>query len=57
MPSSPARFRRANVRTAKGRLPRVHDLRHTYAVHARLDERKASPIPAGRKPRTKSHSR
>lgn len=29
-------FRRADVRTAQGRLPRVHDLRHTYAVHALL---------------------
>jgi integrase/recombinase XerD len=29
-------FRLANVRTAKGDLPRVHDLRHTYAVHALL---------------------
>jgi integrase/recombinase XerD len=29
-------FRRADVRTAKGRLPRVHDLRHTHAVHALL---------------------
>jgi|SRR5580658_283473 integrase/recombinase XerD len=29
-------FRRANVRTAEGRLPRVHDLRHTYAVHVLL---------------------
>ena len=29
-------FRRAEVRTAQGRLPRVHDLRHTYALHALL---------------------
>lgn len=29
-------FRLADVRTAKGGLPRVHDLRHTYAVHALL---------------------
>ncbi len=29
-------FRRADVRTAMGRLPRVHDLRHTHAVHALL---------------------
>jgi integrase/recombinase XerD len=29
-------FRCANVRTAKGRVPRVHDLRHTHAVHALL---------------------
>lgn len=29
-------FRRAGVLTAEGRLPRVHDLRHTYAVHALL---------------------
>jgi integrase len=29
-------FRRASVRTAQGRTPRVHDLRHTYAVHALL---------------------
>lgn len=29
-------FRRAGVRTALGRIPRVHDLRHTYAVHALL---------------------
>lgn len=29
-------FRVANVRTPDGRLPRVHDLRHTYAVHALL---------------------
>jgi integrase len=29
-------FRRADVRTAQGRLPRVHDLRHTYAIHALL---------------------
>ncbi|MGH7607104.1 MAG: tyrosine-type recombinase/integrase, partial [Gemmatimonadales bacterium] len=29
-------FRRAEVRTAAGRLPRVHDLRHTYAVHRLL---------------------
>jgi integrase/recombinase XerD len=31
-----ALFRAANVRTAKGHLPRVHDLRHSYAVHALL---------------------
>ena len=29
-------FRRADIRTLRGRLPRVHDLRHTYAVHALL---------------------
>jgi integrase len=29
-------FRCADVRTASGRLPRVHDLRHTYAVHVLL---------------------
>lgn len=29
-------FRRAGVRTERGRVPRVHDLRHTYAVHALL---------------------
>jgi len=29
-------FRCADIRTARGRLPRVHDLRHTYAVHALL---------------------
>jgi integrase len=29
-------FRSAGVRTADGRVPRVHDLRHTYAVHALL---------------------
>jgi integrase len=29
-------FRQADVRTAEGRTPRVHDLRHTYAVHALL---------------------
>jgi integrase len=29
-------FRRADVRTAEGRFPRVHDLRHTYAIHALL---------------------
>lgn len=29
-------IRSANIRTAKGRFPRVHDLRHTYAVHALL---------------------
>lgn len=29
-------FQRAGVRTALGRIPRVHDLRHTYAVHALL---------------------
>lgn len=29
-------FRRANVRTAKGRSPRVHDLRFSFAVHALL---------------------
>ncbi len=27
-------FRTANIRTAAGRLPRVHDFRHTFAVHA-----------------------
>ena len=27
-------FRSANVRTVSGALPRVHDLRHTFAVHA-----------------------
>jgi integrase/recombinase XerD len=27
-------FRSADVRSAQGRLPRVHDLRHTYAIHA-----------------------
>lgn len=29
-------FRGANLRTADGRLPHVHDLRHTYAIHALL---------------------
>jgi integrase len=29
-------FRRAGVRTASGSLPRVHDLRHTHAVHVLL---------------------
>lgn len=29
-------FQRAEVRTADGATPRVHDLRHTYAVHALL---------------------
>lgn len=29
-------FRRADICTAKGVPPRVHDLRHTYAVHALL---------------------
>ena len=29
-------FRRAGIRTERGRVPRVHDLRHTYAVHALL---------------------
>ncbi len=29
-------FERAGVRTSTGRVPRVHDLRHTYAVHALL---------------------
>jgi integrase len=29
-------FRRAEIRTAHGRVPRVHDLRHTHAVHALL---------------------
>jgi len=29
-------FRLADVRTADGRFPRVHDIRHTYAVHALL---------------------
>jgi integrase len=29
-------FRAAGVRTAADRPPRVHDLRHTYAVHALL---------------------
>jgi integrase len=29
-------FRSADVRTQQGHLPRVHDLRHTYAVHALL---------------------
>jgi integrase len=29
-------FHRAGVRTAAGRLPRVHDLRHTHAVHVLL---------------------
>ncbi|MFQ5699948.1 MAG: tyrosine-type recombinase/integrase [Myxococcota bacterium] len=29
-------FRSADVRTAEGRLPRVHDTRHTYAVHVLL---------------------
>ena len=29
-------FRCADIRTVRGRLPRVHDLRHTYAVHALL---------------------
>jgi integrase len=29
-------FRMADVRTLDGRLPRVHDLRHTFAVHALL---------------------
>ena len=29
-------FRSAEVRTADGRCPRVHDIRHTHAVHALL---------------------
>ena len=29
-------FREAGIRTAEGRVPRVHDIRHTYAVHALL---------------------
>jgi integrase/recombinase XerD len=29
-------FREAGIRTADSRSPRVHDLRHTYAVHALL---------------------
>lgn len=29
-------MRRADVRTVTGRVPRVHDLRHTYAVHVLL---------------------
>ena len=29
-------FRRANIRTTQGHIPRVHDLRHTHAVHALL---------------------
>jgi integrase len=31
-----ALFRRLTIRTADGRLPRIHDLRHTFAVHALL---------------------
>lgn len=31
-------FRAAEVRNARGAWPRVHDLRHTYAVHALLRE-------------------
>jgi integrase len=27
-------FEHAGIRTARGRLPRIHDLRHTFAVHA-----------------------
>jgi integrase len=29
-------FRLADIRTPEGRVPRVHDLRHTYAVHTLL---------------------
>lgn len=29
-------FQMADIRTATGRVPRTHDLRHTYAVHALL---------------------
>jgi len=29
-------FRMAEIRTSTGRVPRTHDLRHTYAVHALL---------------------
>jgi integrase/recombinase XerD len=29
-------FRLANIKTANGSIPRVHDLRHTFAVHALL---------------------
>jgi integrase/recombinase XerD len=29
-------FRESGIRNAEGQLPRVHDLRHTYAVHALL---------------------
>lgn len=29
-------FRAADVRTTEGRVPRVHDIRHTYAVHVLL---------------------
>ncbi len=29
-------FRSADIRTPEGRFPRVHDLRHTFAVHALL---------------------
>jgi integrase len=29
-------MRNAGIRTASGRAPRIHDVRHTYAVHALL---------------------
>jgi integrase/recombinase XerD len=29
-------FEIADIRTTSGKLPRVHDLRHTFAVHALL---------------------
>ena len=29
-------FRTADIRTSEGRFPRVHDLRHTYAIHTLL---------------------
>lgn len=40
-------FRAADVRNAHGARPRVHDLRHTYAVHALLREYRC-----GRDPQT-----
>ena len=38
-------FRAADIRDARGALPRVHDLRHTYALHVLLREYRSGRDP------------
>lgn len=44
-------FRAAAIRDAAGALPRVHDLRHTYATHALLREYRSGRDPQALLPR------
>ena len=44
-------FRAADIRTAGGAVPRIHDLRHTYATHALLREYRCGRDPQALLPR------